>query len=568
METHNPQEVLDTVNEDVTTLGQILQISSQSVLLFVLFFDNSLHRGGMSLSDLGSRLGGVYNVSKWIPFLQELLESGLLIKTNGGYRNENHYLIPSQVMDLLIQGKPIKREITKNLTNQEFFTYLRRYLNQFESKRNVTVKDTMGKLVNLIENNSHLPISKFIQENELNRGETLFLLYTCFKHMEDGEPVSFQSLIRKVDRELDDNSIFVIETDDDIDLSSLYYSFRNNNHLLLTKNIITTFKKGEFKNVDIYCLTPEGIKLFFKDVHVMVDSNKQDHDSPYYSIISPDSIGEEKLYYSERNRVELGKIERLLMGNNLQKSFERGKEYGLKEGIKIILRSEGFGTGKSSWVRQLGRKTGRNVLQVNLSSLKSSYFSESQKNVQELFDEYDKLMGHIIEKGGDRDGNRIPILFIDEVSSLFISRQNLNDSTNSSVNNTLHEISNIVLSRLDNFRGILICTSNSFSNSGYELEEGLSRRFTVKLNIDSPDEEVRFQIIRDNLSMWLTEEECRKLSTDYSITGGQIKVVKHRVVSDTILNNPVTLDIIREYFEIESQGWKTNSCSLIGFCPN
>jgi hypothetical protein len=359
--------------------------------------------------------------------------------------------------------------------------------------------------------------------------------------------------------------MFVIEGDETLDFEPFKRKLTELNHFLITDNIIQNLRTGDFRNSELFSLTSNAESLFLSDVDIWSNQYKnQDYHSEYYDVVNPENITEEKLYYSTKDKKNLDKIERLLSDNNLQQSYSKGKEHGLTEGIKIILRSEGFGTGKSSWVKQLARKTGRKILQVNLSSLKSTFFSESQKNIQNLFDIYKNVVDEILKSGGDREGNRIPILFIDEVSSLFVSRNNLNDSNNSAVNNTLHEMTSIILSNLDCFKGILICTSNTFSNSGYEIEGGLSRRLNIKLNIDTPDHNVRFDIIKDNLQMWLNEEECRLLSKEFFVTGGQIQVIKQRIVSDLILNNPITFEIVKEYFEVEQCGWKTKSCP-IGF---
>ena len=63
------------------------------------------------------------------------------------------------------------------------------------------------------------------------------------------------------------------------------------------------------------------------------------------------------------------------------------------------------GTGKTETVLQLARQTGRDILQVDVSKIKSCWVGESEKNIKSLFDSYkDKV----------KKSEKAPILLFNE----------------------------------------------------------------------------------------------------------------------------------------------------------
>ena len=391
--------ILKTEKDNLKILSESMCISPKSMLLFVILFETTFKKGGINASELSKKVGGIYRVAEWFDNIEELIQCGFILKLTHAYRDEINFRLPITIVNKLMEGKNIRPEKISELNNQEFFDRIKKYFKLFENNINGLVVETIERCNNLIELNPNLPISKFILSNGLRQEDILLLLCVIYKHLTDG-PIDITTFLKKIENDPNNDILFIIEDEDGepLDFRQLQRSLMDGENILIKENIIENCKTGDFRNDELYSLTPYGENLFLQDVEIWSNKYKtQDFFSEYYDVIYPENIKEEKLYYNENNRIELDKIEKLLTGDNLLKSFEIGKDYGLKEGIKIILRSEEFGTGKTSWTQQLGRKTGRTVLQVKLSSLKSPYFSESQKNIQELFDEYEKLVGHIMD---------------------------------------------------------------------------------------------------------------------------------------------------------------------------
>ena len=76
-----------------------------------------------------------------------------------------------------------------------------------------------------------------------------------------------------------------------------------------------------------------------------------------------------------------------LLPENYQKILERMKEKGFRYGFACLFYGSP-GTGKTETVYQLAKKTGRNIMVVDVPQLKSMWVGQSEKNVKALFDRY------------------------------------------------------------------------------------------------------------------------------------------------------------------------------------
>ena len=84
------------------------------------------------------------------------------------------------------------------------------------------------------------------------------------------------------------------------------------------------------------------------------------------------------------------------------------EERKLKVALSAILHGAS-GTGKTELVRQIARKTGRNLLLVDASKIHGSYWGEDERNLRDLF----RLFRHVAALS-----RLAPILFIDEAEGL------------------------------------------------------------------------------------------------------------------------------------------------------
>lgn len=97
---------------------------------------------------------------------------------------------------------------------------------------------------------------------------------------------------------------------------------------------------------------------------------------------------------------------------------------------------------------QLAHATGREIVQANVANLRNMYVGESEKNAQQVFDDYKKKL---------EESDVIPILLFNEADDVFGNRYTgINDAV-SQMENT---IQNIILQGMETFEGVFIATTN------------------------------------------------------------------------------------------------------------
>lgn len=113
------------------------------------------------------------------------------------------------------------------------------------------------------------------------------------------------------------------------------------------------------------------------------------------------------------------------------------------------------GTGKSELARYIGHVLDREILCKRASDILNPYIGGTETNIKKAFEEAE---------------SEDAVLVIDEVDSLLFNRGKVVRSWEISLVNEF-------LSQMENFRGILICTTNRL----HDLDEATMRRFSYKI---------------------------------------------------------------------------------------
>lgn len=239
-------------------------------------------------------------------------------------------------------------------------------------------------------------------------------------------------------------------------------------------------------------------------------------------------IREKQLFYNPREEAQIADLRELLMPENFRKIKERMAAVGMRTGFACLFHGAP-GTGKTETVLQLAAQTGREIVQVNLSTVRNSYVGQSEKNLQRIFDSYR-------EKCAEEDPE--PILLFNEADGIFGKRLT---SVRDSVDQMENTLQNIMLQNMETFGGILIATTNLTGN----LDRAFERRFLYKIEFERPTAEVRRRIWQ-TLIPELGEADAAELAAGYDLTGGQIENVARRHLVATVLRDaPLTLAELR-----------------------
>lgn len=168
------------------------------------------------------------------------------------------------------------------------------------------------------------------------------------------------------------------------------------------------------------------------------------------------------------------------------------------------------GTGKTLTAYALSNALNMPLLVLDCSKILSKWVGDSEKNVRNIFDTYNKIKNEL---------NSDAILFLDEADQFLSQRGEVVRS----VDKMYNQMQNIFLAQIENFDGILIATTNLLEN----IDKAFSRRFNYKIEFSKPDIFARKKIWEITLPKNASYEKrfsIDKLSR-YELTGGQIKII-------------------------------------------
>ena len=184
------------------------------------------------------------------------------------------------------------------------------------------------------------------------------------------------------------------------------------------------------------------------------------------------------------------------------------------------------GTGKTMTAYSLAKSLKRQVLAFDCSKILSMYVGESEKNVRKIFDTFYELS----EKTKTE-----PILLLNEADQFLGARSS---GVNSGSEQMHNQMQNIFLEQIENFRGMLIATTNLLEN----IDKAFSRRFNYKIEFKRPDEHQRVQLWEKMLPVdapYEDEFSVQELAK-YSLTGGQINlIIKNTAYKVAVRDAPV-----------------------------
>ena len=205
-------------------------------------------------------------------------------------------------------------------------------------------------------------------------------------------------------------------------------------------------------------------------------------------------------------------------------------EWGIKDkksGIDArIIFYGAAGTGKTMTAYSLAKSLKRQVLAFDCSKILSMYVGESEKNVRKIFDTFYEL---------SQKTKTEPILLLNEADQFLGARSSGNITGSDQMHN---QMQNIFLEQIENFRGMLIATTNLLEN----IDKAFSRRFNYKIEFKKPNKEQRLELWQKMLPKEAPYEDgfsAEKLA-EYALTGGQINlIVKNTAYKVAVKEKPI-----------------------------
>ena len=216
-----------------------------------------------------------------------------------------------------------------------------------------------------------------------------------------------------------------------------------------------------------------------------------------------------------------------------------GDKGGRPANINVLLYGAP-GAGKTEFVKYLGNSLQKEILVKRASDLLNCYWGETEKMIANAFEEAE---------------NNESILFLDEADSFLRSRESTQHSWENSQINEL-------LTQMENFRGILICSTNFLKG----LDQAALRRFKFKIEFKSLTAEGVMEMYQTVLvplilDKDLTDSETRELSRLSGLTPGDFHVVaeKYYFADQASISHKLLIDSLKEELKLKPK------TSAIGF---
>ena len=298
---------------------------------------------------------------------------------------------------------------------------------------------------------------------------------------------------------------------------------------LIRNGLLRIAKASEQRAKDCYELTPWVVKHMLAELELEV-TTVQPKDIIDHTTITP-----KQLYYNQREQEAIDQLSQLLQPERFAQVRDELSKCGLRKGFACLFHGAP-GTGKTETALQLARMTGRNLMQVNISEIKSMWVGESEKNIKAIFSRYRKLV---------EESEVAPILLFNEADAIIGKRL---ENVSRSVDKMENSMQNIILEEIENLDGILIATTNLTCN----MDSAFERRFLYKLEFEKPTVEVKSAIWLSMIA-GLNAEDAHTLASMYDFSGGQIEnIARKSIVSRILKREQMSLNTIISHCNTES----------------
>jgi SpoVK/Ycf46/Vps4 family AAA+-type ATPase len=204
------------------------------------------------------------------------------------------------------------------------------------------------------------------------------------------------------------------------------------------------------------------------------------------------------------------------------------------------------GTGKTMAAEVLARELGLDLYTVDLATVVDKYVGETEKNLDRIFAEAERVNG---------------VILFDEADALFGKRSEVSDAHDRYANVEVAYL----LQRMELFDGIAILATNLRSN----LDEAFTRRLDSLVDFPEPEEEYRLKLWERSLGTAMPRAgdlDLAFLAESFKLAGGGIRnIVVAAAYAAAEQGQPLSMAHLiratqREYLKV--RGGYSSSCSL------
>lgn len=496
---------------------------------FLSVIANMCDRNSISLHDMAEHFGvSTLRIVDKIDILADFI--GLNLITSSMKDDGNVvYSIPMNVIASLKEGvmpEPVKME---GLDIDDFIALIMDFLDQ--RKRGQCDDESLQTAIRYVTNeNRHLSIAR--QLDSLKLDDSSLALFFVFA------------------------AKYIICHDDNQDKVGIdeYFSMReylrhtrqleNGEHILMKSRLVEYACQDGQTDLNSWTLSDFARNEVLAELELPVNKSVTKD-----NLTRHEDITEKQLYYNAEVTRQVSRLESLLDGSRMSAILKEMESHGMRRGFTCLFYGVP-GTGKTETVLQLARRSGRDIMMVDVPGIRSKWVGETEQNIKALFDRYRTLVS---------DSVLAPILLFNEADALLNRR---NECGLYAVDKMENAMQNIILQEMENLEGIMIATTNLTGS----LDDAFDRRFLYKIEFEKPSPEERKHIWMSMLPD-LKEGDALILASKFDFSGGQIENIARKRIVDDILDSRKHIDLksLVENCEHERIRHRTGSDCRVGF---
>lgn len=505
----NDPRIYEAAARPIAYIKDILHLTEKQVIAYAIAMD-MYYDDQISTYDISRCLD--ITPLKAMTFgadLEELCRRNYLVENFNGDSTDKNYSVTKEAIASLQQNCAISVRSNGVESADEWFAALDKIITA-RCDRKIDYETLCSRIEDLIMQNQELAMIKRFKTREkgLSTDEKMLFFWICdmvvCASYETVVPDNFRKLYGNLTIHRNQRKALALGT-----------------HGLIKNGLLRIANSGEQRAKDCYELTPWVIKDMLAELELdITNASAQD-------ILQHTNITPKQLYYNEKEQKAVDQLSLLLQPVRFTEVRSELIKHGFRKGFACLFHGAP-GTGKTETVLQLARMTGRDLMQVNISDIKSMWVGESEKNIKAIFTRYRKLV---------EESEVAPILLFNEADAIIGKRM---ENITRSVDKMENSIQNIILEEIEKLDGILIATTNLTSN----MDSAFERRFLYKIEFEKPSVEAKCSIWRSMISD-LGETEAKILAEKYSFSGGQIEnIARKSIVNKILTGEPFSLDAL------------------------
>lgn len=520
------------IDGDLHYICHKMNLTKMQAVFFSLFIDHS-HENNIGLNELRSWLEvPMISILRYQKDIDQLVRRQLIRYLKNDNGNVSYY-VHHEVLSAIGDNKNFEPAKAQKLSINDFFNQIDELFDKKALYNNMDYDTLLFEFRELFKRNKHLIfVQKMLTMNDiLSEDEWVLFLYFFNRCANYNDNSIGQN---------DGDHIFRNRA-----TSHLQFNLLNlGTHTLIDIHFVEKCCVDGLEDIDAYCLTNDAKKQFLSELGIQQETNTT---SKNYLLQAKD-IQTKSLFYNVQVRQQIEQLSSLLEAKKFNQIQQRLADAGMRRGFACLFYGDP-GTGKTETVLQLSKKTGRDIMKVDISQMRSKWVGESEKQIKELFDRY---------RGAVSQNDLAPILLFNEADALINKRTTNIDHAVDKMENTMQ---NIILEEMEKLDGILIATTNLTEN----IDKAFERRFLYKIKFTLPNVEAQKSIWKVMIPD-LSDEVIEKITAHYHFSGGQIENIARKYLVDSILYDSNSRNFSRLYSYCDTELLdNVNKRNTIGF---